>query len=249
MASAGPSNTEEGPRTTIAVGEGPPILLLHGLAASARWWARVVPTLSASHRVHAIDLPSFGESGRGVRFHLDRVPDQLVALMDETGIDRASIVGHSMGGLIAGRLAADHPGRVDRLVLVDAGFLSLDPSWLHKVTGPIGAVRYTRPPLAKLLMEDLMRVGGVRLIEATVQLLRTDWVESLSRIQAPTLVVWGEGDTICPRVIGDGIVERVPNARMVVIPDSGHNPMWERPEEFLDEVVPFLAEAAAPPPA
>jgi pimeloyl-ACP methyl ester carboxylesterase len=125
-------------------------------------------------------------------------------------------------------------------VLVDAGFLPLDPSWLHKVTGPIGAVRYTRPPLAKLLMEDLMRVGGVRLIEATVQLLRTDWVDSLSRIRAPTLVVWGEGDTICPRVIGEGIVERVPGARLVVIPDCGHNPMWEQPEAFFGAVAPFL---------
>lgn len=238
--SSGERASDQGPRSTIEVGEGPPILLLHGLAASARWWTRVVPTLSETHRVHAIDLPSFGESGRGVRFHLDRVPDQLIALMDAEGIERASIVGHSMGGLIAARMAADHPDRVDRLVLVDAGFLPLDPSWLHKVTGPIGALRFTRPPLARLLMEDLMRVGGVRLIEATVQLLRTDWVDSLSRIRAPTLVVWGEGDTICPIVIGHGIVGRVPGARMVVIPDCGHNPMWERPEAFLDAVVPFL---------
>jgi pimeloyl-ACP methyl ester carboxylesterase len=237
---SGDDPTSQGPRSTISAGEGPPLLLLHGLAASARWWTRVVPTLSASHRVHAVDLPSFGESGRGVRFHLERVPEQLIALMDESGITRASIVGHSMGGLIAARMAAEHPDRVDRLVLVDAGFLPLDPSWVHKVTGPIGAVRYTRPPLAKLLMEDLMRVGGVRLIEATVQLLRTDWVESLSLIRAPTLVVWGEGDTICPRVIGDGIVERVAGARMVVIRDCGHNPMWERPEAFLEAALPFL---------
>lgn len=201
----------------------------------------MVPALSASHRVHAIDLPSFGESGRGVRFHLDRVPDQLIALMDDAGIERASIVGHSMGGLIAARLAADHPQRVDRLLLVDAGFLRLDPSWLHKVTGPIRAVRFTRPPLAKLLMEDLLRVGGVRLAEATLQLLRTDWVDALALIEAPTLVIWGEGDTICPRVIGDAITARVAGARMVVIADCGHNPMWERPEAFLQAAVPFLA--------
>jgi pimeloyl-ACP methyl ester carboxylesterase len=235
------ASVNQGPRSTISVGEGPPVLLLHGLAASARWWTRVVPALSASHRVHAIDLPSFGESGRGVRFHLDRVPDQLIALMEEAGIERASIVGHSMGGLIAARLAADHPERVDRLLLVDAGFLRLDPSWLHKVTGPIRAVRFTRPPLAKLLMEDLMRVGGVRLAEATLQLLRTDWVDALALIEAPTLVIWGEGDTICPWVIGDAIVARVAGARMVVIPDCGHNPMWERPEAFLEAAAPFLA--------
>ena len=236
-----PAPAGDGPRSTISVGEGPPVLLLHGLAASARWWGRVVPALSASHRVHAIDLPSFGESGRGVRFHLDRVPDQLIALMDEAGIERASVIGHSMGGLIAGRLAAAHPERIARLVLVDAGFLRLDPSWLHKVTGPVRAIRFTRPPLARLLLEDVARVGPFALTDATLQLLRTDWVEYLPRVRAPTLVIWGEGDTICPPVIGRRIVERIPGARMVVVPASGHNPRWERPEAFLEAAVPFLA--------
>lgn len=227
---------------TIALGDGPPLILLHGLAASARWWSRVVPALSERHRVHAIDLPSFGASGHGVRFRLEQIPGRLVEFMDERGIERASVIGHSMGGLIAGRLAADHPGRVDRLVLVDAGFLRLDPSWLHKVTGPVRAVRFTRPPLARLLLEDVARVGPFALTDATLQLLRTDWVEVLGRVRAPTLVVWGEGDTICPPVIGQGIAERVPDARLVVIPECGHNPMWERPEAFLEAVLPFLAE-------
>jgi pimeloyl-ACP methyl ester carboxylesterase len=235
-----PRPADSGPIVSITSGEGAPLLLLHGLAASARWWSKVLPALGADHRVYAVDLPAFGESGHGVRFHLERVPDQLVALMDELGIGRASVVGHSMGGLIAGRMAADHADRVDRLVLVDAGFLRLDPSWLHKVTGPVRAIRFTRPPLARLLMQDLARVGGVRLADATFQLLRTDWVDVLPRIQAPTLVVWGEGDTICPRVIGQGIVQRVPGATLALIPGCGHNPMWERPDAFVDAVVPFL---------
>lgn len=227
---------------TIAEGGGPPLLLLHGLAASARWWTRVLPALSAQHWVHAVDLPEFGASGHAVRFHLERVPEQLVALMDTLGLERAGLIGHSMGGLIAARLAADHPDRVDRLVLVDAGFLRLDPSWMHKVTGPIRAVRYTRPPLARLLLQDVARVGPIGLADATLQLLRTDWVGALSAIETPTLVVWGAGDTICPPVIGQGIVARVSGARMVVIPDCGHNPMWEQPEAFTAAVLPFLAE-------
>ncbi|MFN8519758.1 MAG: alpha/beta fold hydrolase [Chloroflexota bacterium] len=236
---------DQGPIVSLTAGEGPPLLLLHGLAASARWWELVLPALSAGHRVLAVDLPAFGASGHGVRFHLDRVPGQLIELMDELGLGRASIIGHSMGGLIAARMAVDHPGRVDRLVLVDAGFLRLDPSWLHKVTGPIRAVRFTRPPLARLLMDDLLRVGVVRLADATLQLLRTDWADILPRIVVPTLVVWGGGDTICPPVIGQAIAARVPDARRVVIPDSGHNPMWERPDEFAAAVLPFLDEARA----
>lgn len=234
----------QGPIVSMTAGEGPPLLLLHGLAASARWWERVLPSLAAHHRVHAVDLPAFGATGHGVRFHLERVPDQLIELMDGLGIGRASVIGHSMGGLIAGRMAADHPGRIDRLVLVDAGFLRLDPSWSHKVTGPIRAVRFTRPPLARLLLRDVQRVGALRLADATMQLLRTDWVDVLPRVATPTLVVWGEGDTICPMVIGRGIVERVRGARLVVIPDSGHNPMWEQPAAFLAAVGPFLTADA-----
>lgn len=229
---------------SITQGDGAPLILLHGLAASARWWARVMPALGERHRVYAVDLPAFGAMGHGMRFRLGRVPAQVVGLMDELGIRRASIVGHSMGGLIAARLAADHADRVERLVLVDAGFLRLDPSWLHKVTGPARAVRFTRPPLARLLLEDVARVGPFALADATLQLLRTDWVDVLPRVTTPTLVVWGEGDTICPPVIGDGIVARVPGARLAVIPGSGHNPMWERPEAFVAAVMPFLAEGS-----
>jgi pimeloyl-ACP methyl ester carboxylesterase len=104
----------------------------------------------------------------------------------------------------------------------------------------VRAIRFTRPPLARLLLEDVARVGPFALTDATLQLLRTDWTDVLPHVRAPTLVVWGEGDTICPSIIGRGIVERVPDARMVVIPESGHNPMWERPEAFLEEVIPFL---------
>lgn len=247
--SAAFAEPRDGPIVSLSAGDGPPLLLLHGLAASARWWERVLPTLGESHRVQAVDLPAFGATGHGVRFHLERVPGQVVRLMDELGIERASVMGHSMGGLIAARMAVDHPDRIDRLVLVDAGFLRLDPSWLHKVSGPIRALRFTRPPLARLLLQDVERVGILRLADATLQLLRTDWADILPRIRVPTLVVWGEGDTICPLVIGQGIIARVPGARLAVIPGSGHNPMWERPEAFLEAVLPFLGDpATAPPP-
>jgi pimeloyl-ACP methyl ester carboxylesterase len=233
---------QRGPVVSMVAGEGPPLLLLHGLAASARWWTRNVPELAARYRVRAVDLPAFGASPHGAPFDLERIPDQVVALMDELGIERASIVGHSMGGLIAARMAADHPSRVDRLILVDAGFLWFDPGWLHKVTGPIKALRYARPGLVRTLAGDVLRVGPIRLTQATLQLVRADWSDVLDRIVAPTLVVWGEGDTICPPVIGRSIVERLPGSRLVTIGDCGHNPMWEHPAEFDRLVLDFLAE-------
>jgi pimeloyl-ACP methyl ester carboxylesterase len=222
-------------------GEGPPLLLLHGLSGSARWWERNIPALSAAHRVIAVDLPGFGGTHRDSRFVLEEAAAGLASLLDDLGIERAHVVGHSMGGLVAGGLAADHPARVDRLVLVDAGFISLDPGLARRAAGLAAAVRWSSPSLLPVVLRDAVRAGPVRLVGASVQLLQTDWTEKLARIAAPTLVVWGEHDTICPLRIGEGMVERIPGARLRVIAGAAHNPMWERTAEFDRAVLDFLA--------
>jgi pimeloyl-ACP methyl ester carboxylesterase len=198
-------------------------------------------SLAATHDVHAVDLPAFGTSSRRSRFRLERIPDQLVAGMDRRGIERASVIGHSMGGLIAGRLAAEHPDRVDRLVLVDAAFLSLDPGWWHRGAGPLIVLRWTQASLVRTLAEDLVRVGPARLLDASRQLLRADWADVLPRIAAPTLIVWGDHDTLCPITVGEALAERIRDATLVTIPRSGHNPMWEQAEEFDRIVTDFLS--------
>src|SRR5215216_512766 len=110
-------------------GEGPPLLLVHGLAGSGRWWARNVPALARHFQVYAVDLIGFGRSRAdrgGARFGLHDTSTVLLAFMDRAGLSRASIVGHSMGGHIATVLAAEAPDRVARLILVDAAALPID---------------------------------------------------------------------------------------------------------------------------
>lgn len=222
------------------MGTGPPLILLHGLAGSARWWTHNIPALSRSFRVIAIDLPGFGASPRDHRLDLDDVANQLAATMDQLGIERASVIGHSMGGLIAGGLAADHPERVDRLVLVDAAFLSLGQTAVRPVTGPAITLRWTAPSLLPVLVQDSLRSGPGRLADASIQLVAADWRTKLLLIRASTLVIWGEHDMICPLTIGRQIVACVPDSRLVVVEGAAHNPMWERPEAFDREVLDFL---------
>jgi pimeloyl-ACP methyl ester carboxylesterase len=219
--------------------DGPPLVLLHGLAGSGGWWRRNVPALSSAYRVTVIDLPGFGSSHPGARLILDELPAQLAALLGELGIERAHVMGHSMGGLVAGALAADHPERVDRLVLVDAGFLSFDPIWRHRVTGLLRTLPWSWTILP-LLVRDLVRSGPTRMAGATAEVLRKDWRHKLPAITAPTLVVWGEHDRVCSPRIGEQIVATVPDARLVTIGGAGHNPMWEKQADFDREVLAFL---------
>jgi len=129
---------------------------------------------------------------------------------------------------------------VDRLILVDAAFLSLDRTAARALTGPAVTLRWTAPSLLPVLLADGFRSGPVRLTHATVQLLQADWRTKLPRIAAPTLVIWGEHDKICPVSIGHRIVASIPGSRLVVIEGAAHNPMWEQPDEFDREVLDFL---------
>ena len=230
-----------GPVVASQDGAGPPLVLIHGLAGSGEWWRRNLPALSAVFRVTAIDLPGFGATHRDARLELAQVPAQVVALLDELGIERAHVMGHSMGGLVAGGLAAEFPERVDRLVLVDAGFVSLDPHRRHRITGPLKTLPWTSPSLLPVLLRDVVRSGPVRMAMATAETLRQDWGHKLPAIGAPTLVVWGERDRICNPTIGQQLASMIPDARLVVIAGAGHNPMWEKPDAFDREVLAFLA--------
>ena len=94
-----------------------------------------------------------------------------------------------------------------------------------------------------MLVADGLRSGPGRLADATTQLLRVDWQTKLSRIGAPTLVIWGEHDKICPLSIGRGIVASILGSRLVVVGGAAHNPMWERHDVFDREVLGFLSTA------
>src|SRR5215218_11424304 len=133
--------SERGPLNSLAhevAGSGPPLILLHGLSGSSRWWSRNVPVFSRSFRTYSVDLPGFGES-RGVRWsRLDDIADRLADWIVCEDLSRAHVAGHSLGGAVAARLAARHPDRIDRLVLVDA---AIRPQGTRLTTRPAHVIR------------------------------------------------------------------------------------------------------------
>jgi pimeloyl-ACP methyl ester carboxylesterase len=228
-------------------GAGQPLILIHGLGGSTRWWARNVPALARSCRVHAIDLLGFGRS-RGQRFVLRDAAGLLVHWMDQRGLGRASVVGHSMGGFIAASLVAQFPERVERLVLGAAAALPVERLSLRHAWRMVRRLPHLPLALLPVLGTDALQAGPVTLIKALRELLSTDIRPDLARIEAPTLIIWGEHDATLPLAVGRQLHRHLPRAAFLVLAGAGHHPMWDCPTAFNEAVMQFLGRGHTPTP-
>jgi pimeloyl-ACP methyl ester carboxylesterase len=222
-------------------GVGSPVVLLHGLAGSSRWWQRNIMQLAQRFRVYIVDMAGFGASGGLYPFMLDEMAAYLAAWMDQIGLRRASLMGHSMGGVIAADLAANFPDRIERLVLVDAAAFLIEQNYTYHLLGLIQELFHFQIDFLPILIADAYRAGPITLSKAIYQLLTTDISPMLSLIQSPTLLVWGERDAIVPLEIGKRLCRHLPaNNSIMVIKGAGHNPMWDCPTVFNRVVEDFL---------
>lgn len=223
-------------------GEGEPVVLVHGLSGSTRWWACNVAALAGRYRVHLVDLPGFGAMRRFHRqFALAEAASWLSVWMEAVGLGRAHLVGHSMGGYVCLRLAANRPEAVRRLVLVAPAGVPTGRSMLGHLVPLLGAARHATPSFLPVLARDALRMGPVALWRAARDLLDEDVREDLRSIQAPTLLIWGKRDPLVPPVIGDLLRAEIPNSRLLVLEKAAHVPMFDRPEEFDEALLAFLA--------
>lgn len=251
---------ESGPR------DAPAVVMLHGFGASLHTWDVWAQALSRTHRVIRLDLPGSGLSEPDpANGYTDGRSVQLVlALMDQLGVARASFVGHSIGGRIAWTLAARHPGRTERLVLVAPdGFASpgFEYGKAAEVPAVLGAMRYVMPK-AVLRMNlapayadpafltdalttryhDLMLAPGGRdaMLKRLEQTVLTDPVPLLATIAAPTLLVWGEADAMIPVANAQDYLGAVKGSRLVTFAGVGHLPQEEAAAASLQTVADFL---------
>jgi pimeloyl-ACP methyl ester carboxylesterase len=226
----------------LVSGKGPPVVLLHGLSGSVRWWRRNIPALSREFRVFTIDIVHYKGDQYRSRFVLDETARRLAAWITALGLDRVSVIGHSMGGAIAAELASDFPDRVDRLVLAN-------PAVLYPEDEPrISVPRFVRETphfpltLVPVLVADALRAGPLVLWNSARAVLSRDLREKLGTIRAPTLVVWGEHDGILSGAIARELCEHIPQCELLRLDDAGHIPMWEQPEKFNEAVQRFLSQ-------
>jgi pimeloyl-ACP methyl ester carboxylesterase len=247
----------------LEAGEGPPVVLIHGSGpgvTSYANWRVVIPVLSEHFRVIAPDMAGFGFSDRpeGVEYGLRTWVDQTLGLMDNLGLEKVNLVGNSFGGSIALRLAAEHPDRVGKLVLMGSMGVhfpiteGLDRVWgyqpsFENMRSVLDVFAYSRELVNDELAEVRYR-GSIQpgFQEAFAAMFPADesgsrqrWVEAMrtpdDEIRAlphRTLIVHGREDQVIPVQNSYTLESLLPNADLVVFSNCGHWSMIERTADF-----------------
>lgn len=243
----------------------PPIILIHGFTHSLETWDGWAQALKADFRVIRYDLLGHGLTGPDLKERY--APEERAAflgeILDALGIEKASIAGNSLGGLAAWRFASEKPDRVDALILISPGAYPLNgvsnaPAQIpaamkaYLLTAPEAGVRAS----AKLIyaddskitdervavMRDMIRRqgNGEALIKSLEKFTLPDPTAALSKIAAPTLILWGDDDIIIPIEQGRQIEAAIPNASLIAYRSVGHAAQEEAPDETAADAIAFL---------
>jgi pimeloyl-ACP methyl ester carboxylesterase len=229
-------------------GRGRPVLLIHCWSGSKEYWKYTMRDLSNDFRLYALDLKGFGESEKPRDgYRISDYADLIWKFCRAVGIERAHVVGHSLGGLIAARFAAERPDMVDRLVLVSTPLKGL-PFSLRMIGYPlIGGLWYR---MVRAIGGFALRGSVARKIwlKPTVRsatrsmrwFAKARLIDDLPRIRSPILLILGLKDRIVPPASARGFSGTSSGLNVAIIPDSKHSPMCENPAVFNEVLLSFL---------
>lgn len=248
------------------VGHGPTLVLIHALGVDRRMWKRQLPIFAEGHQILAYDVRGHGRSDKPAGpYTLESLADDLLGLLDSLGIEHASLLGLSMGGMIAQTFALGYPEHVDRLILADTTSeyppegrrqfaeraRQVEASGIEPIV-PATLERWFTP---EFRVEDQVAVEEIRQIlfgadqvgyaGACLAVAGVDTTARLGEIQASTLVLVGEHDPGTPVEAAARIQAAIPGARLEVIPGASHLSNVARPGVFDDLVLGFLSEGEA----
>jgi pimeloyl-ACP methyl ester carboxylesterase len=251
------------------------VILIHGLMDSALNWSKNIDALAQTYRVWAIDLIGFGFSSRmtAPTYSLKYFARTVREFMDAQGIERANIVGHSLGGAVALELALDEPQRVERLILIAPGTYVVNLPFalnlaarvpyipralvgmamtstrarLSAQRNALGNPAHFDPQAARQYTRPLHVKGTADALVAMAASPRaSDLPAGLKNIAAPTLILWGDKDLAVPVKHGGHHERNLPNAEFVILEGAGHTPQLEYPDVVNRLVVDFLAREEKP---
>jgi pimeloyl-ACP methyl ester carboxylesterase len=232
-----------------------PIVVLHGWGAHIEAVAPILAALDGAPDLIALDLPGFGESEPPEQaWDVDSYARFMIHFLDEVGVERAHLVGHSHGGRVSIALAADQPERVGRLLLIDSAGLRPKRGWKYRrrvAVAKLGRLiaKIGRGPGRRLQERMRARVASRDYLEASEAMRGTfravvaaDLADRLSRIRASTLLVWGDQDDDTPLWMAHRMEELIPDAGLVVLEGAGHYSYADAPGQFRPVARRFLLE-------
>lgn len=243
---------------------GVPVVFLHGVTDSWHSFEPVLRLLPPSIRAYAVSQRGHGDSSRPQRgYRYTDFSEDVRAFLDAMGLDRAVVVGHSMGASVAQRLVVDHPGRVARLVLMgafstlyrNAVVSAFVASAVAPLSDPIPeafardwqlstTARPVDPGFLETVVRETLKVPARVWHESFNGFLETpDFSRQLARVSVPVLLVWGERDSYAQRADQDALLAAMPHARLLSDPDAGHALHWEAPETFVASLLRFLGDS------
>lgn len=253
-------------------GTGFPVVFVHGVMADHRQWFHNLPDFARHHRTIAVDLPGHGRSGRltGWDYSVPRLAEAVLSLLDHLSIERAVLVGNSLGGHVSLQATLLAPERVERLILVDPAGARLGPlerlaiglvgrldaarfyrSWMDPVTARAVLRRnhdsvivqaYRRHYEAVLACPDRRRMTTEVLYRCLSSVDRHHLEGRCHRIVQPVFLIWGAGDKLINRRYARRLAAELPDARLHVYDGVGHVPSIEVPDDFNRRSLAFLED-------
>ena len=246
--------------------EAPPIVLVHGHSEDLHTWNQLAKHLVESFRVIRFDLRRHGLTGPATdnEYRIENYVSDLSMVIEHLGIDRFILVGHSMGGRISVKYTMGNPERVSSLILISASGAprkenTPQPMALRLMRNPLGRFLvkriWSRNMAKKSLVdmvfdessitdEEIDRMWELSKYPGSMDAMFREFAETwgdfnpseMGGITTNTLLIWGEGDTICPESMGEWYDSHLPNSTMVRLPNIGHNPHFECPGRCFDEI-------------
>lgn len=240
---------------------GAPVIFLHSWLGSWRYWLPTMEHASERYRTFALDFWGFGESDRKEgHFSLDEYVMLVLAFMDQLGIARVSLVGHGLGGMVAVRIASQHPERISRLMAVSMPVQGMQiqshikPGALSRIFGRsapsnvwtrlVRQLHVDYPQILNEIIEDTDSLSEMVVQRVMASVVETDLRADLERLEAPLLAVFGEKDTIVtPDQARFLNADHSSLQQVIKLPRSNHFPFLDQPNTFNRLLMDFQASS------
>lgn len=239
------------------------MILLHGWLGSWGLWQDTMAYLGKSYRTYALDFWGFGESGKkNTTFEVQDFIGMVDQFMEQLGIIRAPLVGHSMGGTVSLSVAIHYPERVSKIAVIGSPINGNSLAPLLKLAGhrPIALMVHNAMGLLKLGLKvsaplitqdpkwfemidaDLSKTTVDSFLNSIASLRKTNLTNSLDKVAVPTLGIYGDKDIIVHPKQWQPLIKGVPHAKIERLPKAGHFPMLDNPQQFQEILGKFLQE-------